>query len=288
VKDSHFALVVTLPVALFLLSMVIFPLGYSFFLSLNSFEVRGGGIKQRFIGLDNYIQAISDERVLGGVLRTAVYAAEAIPLTLGIALATALILYEAFPGRGLLRVLALLPWAISEFATGIVWKWVWIEGFGFVNGVLMNLRLIERPINFITTDTAIHLIAVAQAWHVAPLGAFFLLAGLQVIPEDLLRQARIDGAGAVRRFFQVKVPFIRYAILITLVIATLLTMTSLDVVMLLTGGGPGIASQTLTYVVYRETFALFNLGYGAAISYILLGVIMVIAIVWFQLLVRRR
>ena len=269
-----------------LIGMVIYPLIFSFTLSTNSFRVREGKIQQNFIGFENYDRALNDERVINSIGRTLVYGFEGVGLGILLSMGIALILNEAFRGRGVLRVFALLPWAVSDFMTGVSWKWIWIQGFGLVDSVLLRTGLAEKSSHYITNDSAIHILAIAEAWHIAPLGGFFILAGMQVIPEDIIRQARIDGAGAFRRFFQVKLPLIRYSLLITVVISTLFIWEALDVVLLLTGGGPGVATQTLPYMVYREFFSLFHLGYGAAISYLLLGIVIVVALTWFRLLSR--
>ncbi len=278
---------VTIPIAIFLLGWAIYPITYSFWYSLNDWHVHNGVIKPVFSGLANYIEAVTNPQVLNGILRTLWFAGEAIPLTLLLALSMALVLNEVIPGASVLKVLALLPWAVSDFSTGIVWRWIWTGGYGMINSVLIHLGLVTGSTNLITKYTAMHQLAIAEAWHIAPLGAFFLLASLQVIPEDLYKQSRIDGAGAWGRFRFVTFPFINYSMLITLVIATLLTMSNLDVILLLTGGGPADASQTITFLIYRLTFNDLNIGLGSAVSYILLAFIFGLATLWFRLLERR-
>ncbi len=277
----------TVPVAVFLLGWAIYPISVSFWYSLNDWHIHGGVIRPAFSGLSNYIEAATNPAVYGGIFRTLVFAAEAIPLTLLFALAIALTLNEVIPGSSVLKVLALLPWAVSDFSTGIVWRWIWTGGYGLFNAVFIDLGLVKGSTNLITTSSAMQQLALAEAWHIAPLGAFFLLASLQVIPEDLYKQSRVDGAGAWGRFRFVTFPFINYAMLITLVIATLLTMSNLDVILLLTGGGPADATQTITFLIYRFTFNDLNIGLGSAVSYVLLAFIFGLATLWFRLLQRR-
>ena len=128
--------------------------------------------------------------------------------------------------------------------------------------------------------------AVAYSWHIVPLCAFFMLAGLQTIPEQLYMQAKIDGIGPIGRFFKITLPFIKYAILITFVLSTFFAATTADIVILMTGGGPGISSTTLTYYIYEVVFKRFNLGYGAAISWFLIAIVMVLATLYFTFLTR--
>jgi len=286
-KDSRFALLVTIPVALFLIAWVVYPIGYSAYLSVEHFGVHHGHLAGVFVGLDNYIKAFSDPTIALAFQITLMTDAGGITLTLAMALIIALVLNEVVPGSGFFKVVALLPWAISDFGTGVVWKWIWIGGFGLLNGILTHLGYPTNVSGYITTQTAIPIIDVAYAWHLAPLGAFFLLASLSVIPQDLYNAAKIDGANFIQRFRRVTLPFIRYSLLITLVIATLFITSTIDEVLTLTGGGPGTASAGMTYMIYQQTFVLFNLGYGAAISYLTLAFVIVFASSWFVLLTRR-
>jgi multiple sugar transport system permease protein len=287
VRDERFALLVTLPVAIFLLAWVVYPIGYSFWLSINNFVVQNGALTAVFAGASNYVQAVQDPSVQRSFYITLEIDALGIILTVAMALSIALVLNEVLPISGFWKVVALLPWAISDFGTGVVWKWIWIGGYGLFNGLLTHLGFPSNISGFITTQTAIPIVAVAYAWHLAPLGAFFLLASLSVIPQDLYNAAKIDGANFFQRFRRVTYPFIRYSLLITLVIATLFITDTIDEVLTITGGGPGVATATLTYQIYSQAFVLFNLGYSAAISYLTLAFVIALASTWFRLLTRR-
>jgi len=278
---------VIIPITGVLIGLVIYPLIYSFWLSFHDVSIKHGALVWNFVGLENFSRIVNDSRVTAAFIRTAKFAAVAIPFSVMIALAAALILNESFKGRAVLRVVVLLPWAVSEYCTGVSWRWMLSGEYGLLNALLLHLGVLRSPMDFVNIDTAIYATALALAWHIAPLGAFFLLAGLQVIPEDLYRQAKIDGANALHRFWLITLPFIRYALLITIIISTIFTMAALDVIILLTNGGPGSASITATFIAYKETFRSLNLGYGAAISYLILVIVMILTIVYFKLLERR-
>lgn len=286
-KDSRFALLVTIPVAIFLLAWVIYPISYSFWLSLNTFVVKHGELQAVFVGLQNYVTAVQDPAVQGSFLVTLEVDVGGIAMTVGMALAIALVLNEILPLSGFWKVVCLLPWAISDFGTGVAWRWIWEGGYGLFNGILTHLGFKSNVSGFVTTQTAIPVLWIAYAWHLAPLGAFFLLASLTVIPQDLYNAAKVDGARALDRFRRVTLPFIRYSLLITLVIATIFITDTIDEVLTITSGGPGDASTTMTYEIYTQTFVLYKLGYGAAISYLLLLFVIAFATSWFVLLTRR-
>ncbi len=284
--EERFAFAIIIPLAAFLLFFLFYPLSYSAWLSTTS---QGLGFQQKihYVGLANYVAALSDPAFQHSIIISLQYTAEAVALTLGLSVGTAILLNEVFRGRTLVRIVALLPFAVSEFVTGASWKWVLTDQYGFFDSVLLNLGIIKTPINFLDPTYAIHFTAIAYAWHLAPLGAFFILGGLQVIPEELYSAAKVDGAGILTRFRYIQFPFLRYSVLVTSVVATLYALTAIDVVLLLTGGGPGDSTNTATFVIYRQTFQLLDLGGGAARSYLLLAVIIAIASLWFYLLSRK-
>src|SRR5271169_5236361 len=135
-KDSRFALMVTVPVAIFLIAWVIYPITYSFWLSLQHFHVVKGALTPGFVGLANYIQAVQDPAVQGAFIVSLEVDVGGIAMTVAMALAIALTLNEVLPISGFWKVICLLPWAISDFGTGVAWRWIWTGGFGFFNGIL--------------------------------------------------------------------------------------------------------------------------------------------------------
>jgi len=287
-SDEQFALLLIIPLLIFSISIVAYPILYSLWLSLN--EINFVLKEFRFVGLENYIAVFADPKTLHYVKTTLIFTADVTVFVLLVGLGIALLLNESFKGRSIVRAILLIPWAVSEYCTAVVWQYLYAEHLGFFNAVLMLLGIINpgHPIIFLTPDLAIHFTAIAYSWHFTPLIAFFLLAGLQTVPEDLYRQARVDGAGPVRRFRNVMLPHLRYAVLISLVLATMEAARATDIIILLTGGGPGIATQTLTWTTYRVSFRDLAFGLGAAYSYFLLALVIVITLVYFLILTRRR
>jgi len=216
------------------------------------------------------------------------FTAEVVLLTIFLGLGFALVLNEVFPGRRIVRVLTLVPWALSEYVTAVIWRDVYSSEYGFVNGVLFSLRIIDRYLNFLTPEWVVELLAVAFAWHIVPIMAFFLLGGLQSIPEEIYSQAKVDGVGPVKRFLTITFPYIRYAFLVALIFVTFLAITATDMFIVLTGGGPGISSESLTFQIYKTSFLIQDISYGAAISFILLIITVPILISYFVILTRKR
>lgn len=284
--DAQFAYLLIIPLLIFTVGIIIYPLIYSLQLSFS--EINFVTKEFYFTGLRNYIKALKDPNMGHYLKTTLIFTFDVTAFAIFGGLFMALILNEPFKGRGILRALVLLPWAVSEYCTAVVWRYLYAEGFGLFNAILMYLGLAKKPTVLLTPSLAIHLTSIAYAWHLTPLIGFFLLAGLQTVPEELYRAAKIDGAGPITRFRHVTLPHLRYAILIGLVLSTMEAARATDIIILLTGGGPGIATETLTWHIYREAFRNLNLGLGSAFSYILIAIILVITIVYFALLTRRR
>jgi ABC-type sugar transport system permease subunit len=285
-SDAQFAYRMILPLFAALLALYIFPIAYSFWLSLNRINLTIPG--WRFVGIQQYVDALTDPAVQHSVQVTISYTLAVTFFTLLISLGGALLLNERFRGRELLTAVIVLPWGLSTYMAAVIWRHMVSQEYGLLNGILYSLHLIHSYVAFISPSTALYVVAIAHSWQMAPLGIFFFLAALSVIPTDLYRIARLDGLGVIGRFRYVTLPYIRTAVLIVMVIVSVEAARAFDVIYFLTQGGPGDATTTLTWHIYQTTFVAFNIGYGAAISYLLVIWIFVVTTLYFLLLYRRR
>lgn len=281
-SESQFAYLFIMPLLILLVALIIFPFLYSLWLSLRNVRVELG-ISQ-FVGLAQYVRAFKDPRVWDAVIKTGQYTVAVTGIATVICLSTALLLNEKFFGKKLLATLVILPWGISTYAAAIIWRYMYFENIGFFNAILERLQLVSEPVVFLNPDWALICVAVAHAWQLAPLGVYFVLASLQVIPRDLYRAAKIDHLGVFGRFRYVTLPYIRNALLIILVLITVEAARVFDIIYFSTSGGPAGATTTLTYLIYIATFNNFDIGYGAALSYILLAIIFIVTTIYFVLL----
>jgi ABC-type sugar transport system permease subunit len=269
IGPTGFGLLLVAPVALLLVAIVIYPVAYSLYLSLvhtNPFT----GV-QRFAGVDNYQQVLSDPDFWHSTGLTVYYVVCVTVLASAVALGMALLLRERFVGRPVLMALIVLPWSLSTYAAGVVWRYVYSPQYGLLAAVAQQLGL--PPLDLLSKNTVIPALALVHAWQFAPLGAYFLLASLQVIPEDLYKLAKVDGMGILRRFRTITMPYIRLPFAIYVVLVGGQAAMAFDLIYFLTSGGPGGASQTLTYAIYQETFQDLSFGPGSAMSWILLLVV---------------
>lgn len=280
--DLQFALILTLPVIVFLLALVVYPLGYALWLSFQNVTFFGG-IKITFVGLANYIDALYSPAFWHGLVVSLRFTIESLILTMAISLAMALILNQQFRHSGLIRALSILPWAVSRYATGILFKYALRGKSGILTALSFILGL-DQTVDMLNYNVVVESLAIGNAWNLAPLVGFFLLATMDTIPSRLYDLARIDNLGALERFWHVTLPHIRYTLFVFVNIVAVLSLKTFDYIYVQTGGGPGNASAVLTYEIYKESFLNLNLGYGAALSFFLLALIfittMLLYIVW--------
>lgn len=272
-SDLQFALILSLPVLVFLLALVIYPIGYSIWLSTQKTTFLGG-LKFHAVGFGNYIAALSEPSFWNSVKVSMRFLIESLVLTMVIGVMMALILNCEFKLSGLIRSISIIPWAISAYATGILFKYLLRGKSGFLT-FLSYILGFDQTVDMLNKNTVVESLALGNAWNMAPLVAFFVLAGLQTIPTGLYDLAKIDKFNAFERFRHVTLPHIRYTLFVFTNIVVVLSLKAFDYIYVQTGGGPGTTSATLTYQIYKESFVSMNLGYGAALSFYLLIIIIV-------------
>jgi len=285
-SDRQLAIFLITPLIIFVATINLYPIAYSLWLSFNRVNLIENSVS--YVGGANYLRIGSDIFLSQAFQVSARFILESTALIITISIATALVLAQRFKGQSILKVLVILPWALSEFAVAIAGRFFLDRNYGFLNALLKSIGIIKEGINFLDATFAVEWLAIFFAWNVAPLGAYFILSAIQTIPEDLYKQARIDGASYFSRFRNVTFPFIRYAVLITGVLACILSTSSVVISFALTGGGPGTASTPVTLYNFRVFFYNQDYGYGAAISWVTLVVVLLLTIAYFRLLTTRR
>jgi ABC-type sugar transport system permease subunit len=285
--DERSALVFVLPFALVLFAVAVFPVVYSFYISLYSLRLTRPN-RVPFVWFDNYVHVLSDPQFWDAVARTVSFSVMAVTATAVLGLLIALLLNEDFPGRRILSALLLVPWAIPSVANGLMWKWIYDSNYGALNGALFQLGFINSYMVWLgDADKTLALIANAFVWKEVPLAAMLLLVGMKTIPADLYAAAKVDGADALRRFFHVTLPALGPSFALVIVYETMIAIRHFDLFFLLTEGGPGDASHVVAWRIYVETFRNLSFGTGAAMSYILALATLALSYVVIRTLARR-
>lgn len=235
-----------------------------------------------FQGLQNYLQLLQDARFLRSLWNTIYITVVAVSLELILGLAMAMLIHQSFPGRGLARAAILIPWAIPTVVSAKMWEWILNPDFGVLNHILgTESHWLGHPL------LAIHAVILVDVWKTTPFAALLLLAGLQIIPDDLYRAARVDGAGAWQRFWKITLPLLMPVMLITVLFRTLDTFRIFDVVYVLTGGGPANTTETLSLYAYKLYFQTLDFGFGSAVSVVIFLCILLLSTLFLKLMVRR-
>lgn len=268
-SDVKLAAFLNAPAALFLFSTMLFPIGYSLVISFYDLNYKRPH-RRPFVGLGNYIHLLRDADFLDTLGRTGVFVLFSTASVLFAGMLIALLLNQDFRGRGVLRTLILIPWAVPPVVNGVMWKYILDSSYGVLNGVLYRLGLIDSYISFLSeSSSAFSWVVFANVWKNLPFAILLLLAALQTIPRELFEAARVDGASVFSRFFRITVPMISAAVLVVLIFQTMIGLRVFDIIYVMTSGGPADATTVIGWELYEESFKSLNFGRGSAIGYII-------------------
>jgi len=283
----YFAWLLNTPALLAIVLLAGYPIVYSAWISLHKFSLKRPRVFD-FIGLANYQRILESDEFWSALWITLEFTALAVALVVLLGLGIALLLNRDFPGRDLLRTLILLPWAIPPVVNGLMWQWIYDSKVGALNGLLVSLGLIAEYRGWLSDPlSALLALVFADVWNAMPLAVILLLAALQRIPVELYDAARVDGGGALQLLRYVTFPWLAQPLLIVLILQTLSAIRAFDVIYVLTAGGPGTATTTLTWKTFLTTFDSLDFGLGNAYAYTVSLITLVLALVYFRVLYRR-
>lgn len=257
-----------------------YPIGYAIWLSLNEYSVRTPGLS-RFAGLGNYTDALGSSEFWEAFRNTFVFTIISVGIELVLGVAFALAMHQAFKGRAVLRATVLVPWAVLTFGSGLLWRSIFEPDLGFANSFLSTFGLPGANVVWLGQDGyAMAVMVFADVWKTAPFMALLILAGLQVIPEDVYDAAKVDGANAWQRFWRVTLPLLRPAILVALLFRTLDALRVFDLPFALTKGANG--TNTLSLQAYQELTANRLIGLGSALSVLTFVIVMTVSLLYIR------
>ena len=239
----------------------------------------------QFVGLGNFADMVQNREFWASLGRTLYFAAVSIVVGAPVSLVFGLLLNQEFPLRWLARGLMMIPWAIPHVVNGVIWARIYDANYGMLNGALLQLGLIDRPVAWLTNPSyALFLIVIAEVWISTPGLTLLFLAGLQTIPPELYEAAECDGASTWQSFRYVTMPLLKPMALVVLVLKTISAFGIFDIIYVLTSGGPANATQVLGYYIYMESFKYLHTGYGAALSYVVAAIILVLVLFYARLI----
>ena len=264
-----------LPAIVVMLIVIAYPVYYTIELSL--FRTPPGlQLRDKsFVGLDNYSAILASEVFWRVTLNTVIWTFVSTLVAFVLGYAAALALHRDFIGRGVLRAILIIPWVISAVAASYIWKWIYHSDFGIIGAVLVQLGLADRPPNFIdSVNTVLPSLIVVNIWREFPFAMIMMMAGLQTVPEQLLRAARVDGATAWQRFWHVTFPYLSGVSTVTILLLAVANFNSFIIPWIMTGGGPSNASHIWITHIYELAFGRQRWGVAAAYSVLLFIIVM--------------
>lgn len=270
--DVRLGWLLVTPALLVVLGMVGYPFIEAIRISFtNKMIGRGPG---KWVGLANYEYILGWPDFSEMVIRTLLFTVAAVLLKTLVGLILATALNQEFPGRNILRGVFMLPWILPTYIIVLVWRWIFDGQTGLLNQILMSVGLISENIPFLArTGSAISLLIFVLVWKGYPFYALTFLAGMQTIPAELYDAAKVDGAGRLARFLYVTLPGLRQVMGVVILLSTIWTMNTLDIPLLLTGGGPSNDTEVFPLLTYHLAMQNFRLGEGAALPIMMLPII---------------
>lgn len=275
------------PALLYIVALVGAPLVLAFLYSVG--DVKVGSVGYRFVGLDNFISVLQSPTFRGALWHSFLFTVGAQLIVIVCANILALALVDRFRGRGLVRLLILLPWVAPISLGAIGWKWILDSIYSVINWALVQLHLVEpfgAPMWLGEPTLAMLSVIMVHAWRMLPFSTVILLAGLTAIPKDIPEAAAVDGAGFWRTHFQITIPMMTPIINVAVLFGVIFTFTDMTVVYILTRGGPYNTTQVLPSLAFFTGILGGDLAEGAAISVFLVPILVVIA--WLMLRLAHR
>jgi multiple sugar transport system permease protein len=273
-----------LPSVLFLGAILGFPILYSIVISFQKYNlatlVSG---KAQFIGLQNYIAVLKNPQLQNALIHSLIFTFFSILFQFTIGLGLAILLNKSFPLNNVMRGVLLSGWQVPSVVTGTVFLWLFNLDYGLVNFLLTSLRLIHEPIAwFFQSNTAMVAVIIANIWLGIPFNVILLSAGIAGLPEDVYEAATVDGANGWQKVFYITLPLLKSTILAVLMLGFIYTLRVFDIIWIMTKGGPGTATEVLPTLAYRLSFINFNFGQSAAVSVIILAILLVAAVLYLK------
>ncbi len=260
-----------LPTVILLVVLIAYPIGFAFYLSMQDLYLLRGFDTSKFVGLKNFIDFLSNPDTPRYFLNTFMWVAGTVLGELTIALGVALLLNRSFRGRGLIRGLILVPWVLSPVVAGVIWRWILDGQWGVLNHILMKVGLIAKPLQWLSDPNLVWISLIGVTiWKAFPFACVNILAALQVIPPELYEAAAIDGSNSWQAFKEVTFPLIKPVLTTVGLLLTIWRTNEFNMIWVMTQGGPGITTTTLSVHTYLQSFRYYRVSMGASIGVLLM------------------
>lgn len=276
------------PMLIFVVAIAIYPLAFSFYISVFKYRLTDPNQTRTFLGLANYIQAFHDKQVIKSISNTLVFVFGTVVIEVLLGLGLALLLSGEGRHMRVIRSFLLIPMALPPLVVGLVWKSLYNVDFGVIPYYLklLGFDMGRGPLGEIST--AMPAIIVIDVWQWTPLLMIIFLAGIKSLPRQPYEAARVDGANRWQRFWHITLPLLKPTFLVALLLRTVQSFKVFDIIYATTSGGPGTATTVLNYHIFTVGMTFFDMGYAAALANILLVIIAALSILYILVLERQQ
>jgi multiple sugar transport system permease protein len=283
--DARLGLLLAAPAIATILLIAVIPLGGTIVDSLFKISLRFENAPRPFVGLDNYVSVLTDDAFFNALRVTALVAGVSVAAELVLGMLIALLINRNFVGRGIVRASVLVPWALTTVVSAKMWAWIYDGRYGVANDLLTRLGIIDQPIIFLVKpEVTIWAMIAAEIWKTTPFMALLLLAGLQLIPQELYEASSLDGASPWQAFWRVTLPIMKPTILVALLFRTIDGVRIFDLPRVLTNGGPGKSTETVVLYTYNTFFTSLNFGYGSTLAVMTFLIVLLISFIYIKVL----
>ncbi len=274
-KEGRTAFLFVLPLVAVIVLFIVIPVLGTFWTGLFRDVTY---LPTKFAYLSNYRRLLTDSDFWRSFRFTMLFVATAIPLEMALGMVFALILNERLRMRSALRATVLIPWAVPTIVAARTWELIYNYGYGLANYLIALLGLSDTPVNWLGSPvSAFFALILADVWKTTPFVAIILLAGLQTIPEEIYEQARVDGTNFLQRFFRLTLPMLKPVIAVALIFRSIDTIRILDLIYVVTDGGPGGSTTSLSLYGYKY-FNEGDFGYGSAIAVVVFAIAFLLSV----------
>jgi multiple sugar transport system permease protein len=279
-EGRYWTLILIAPSLILILAMILYPVGSGIAMSFQKLQLNRPD-RTGFIGLANYLALLKDPIFLQALGNTLVWVVNGIGSQFALGLITALALNRTLRGMKIARVLVVVPWILPTVVAGNMWALMLDSRLGVINDLLVKVGILSQyKAWFADPNTAFPVVQLVAMWQGFPFFTLLLLAGLQAIPDDLYEAAAVDGANLWHQFIHITLPLLRPIIVAVVVLRVIGLVNSPDLLLILTKGGPGHATEILSSYAFQTAYAQFDYGYASTISVIMLALLMVFTIVY--------
>ncbi|MFT3985122.1 MAG: sugar ABC transporter permease [Lachnospiraceae bacterium] len=281
--EARTAWMMMAPAIVVLCVIAVYPILRTFWLSIHEMVLTDPASGYPLVGADNYIKIFQDKRAIDSILFTLKFTVCTVVLELFIGFGAALIMKNTFKGRGFVRAAILVPWAIPTSVSALMWKFIYNDQYGMFNDILYRLHIIDSYKAWLSTSGGSFMaLVITDVWKTAPYMALLILAGLQMVPDELYEAAKIDGANVIQRFFSITMPVVKGTVLVALLFRTLDAFRVFDLVSVMTGGANGTESVSL--YAYNNLMKFLDFGYGSALAVMIFVVVFIISMIYMRLM----